>query len=68
MNGETVRVDIYEDFYGAWVLEVVDSANTSHVWDVHFETDGAALDEALRALREESMEFWIPDSGAERPN
>ena len=43
----TVRVDIYEDFDGGWLVEVVDSENASHVWDDPFETDKAALDEAL---------------------
>ena len=56
-NGITVRVDIYGDSDNRWILEIVDAENTSHVWDEHFETDQQALDEALRALDEEPLEF-----------
>lgn len=56
-NGVTVRVDIYGDSDNRWILEIVDAENTSHVSDEHFETDQQALDEALRALDEESLEF-----------
>lgn len=56
-NGVTVRVDIYGDSDNRWILEIVDAENTSHVWDERFETDQQALDEALRALDEEPLEF-----------
>jgi hypothetical protein len=56
-NGVTVRVDIYGDSNDRWILEIVDAENASHVWDEHFETDQQALDEALRALDEEPLEF-----------
>lgn len=56
-HGVTVRVDIYGDSNDRWILEIVDAENTSHVWDEHFETDQEALDEALRALDEEPLEF-----------
>ena len=56
-NGVTVRVDIYGDSDNRWILEIVDAENNSHVWDEHFETDQQALDEALRALEEEPLEF-----------
>ena len=57
-NGVEVRVEIFGDSKGAWILEVVDAENTSHVWDEHFETDQLALTEALRALDEEPLEFF----------
>ena len=57
-NEVTVRVDIYGDSDGQWILEIVDAENTSHVWDEHFATDRQALDEALRALEEEPLEFF----------
>ena len=57
-NGVEVRVEIYGDLKGAWILEVVDAETTSHVWDEHFETDQLALTEALRALDEEPLEFF----------
>jgi hypothetical protein len=56
-NGVTVRVDIYGNSDNRWILEIVDAENTSHVWDERFETDQQALDEALRALDEEPLEF-----------
>lgn len=56
-HGVTVRVDIYGDSANRWILEIVDAENASHVWEEHFETDKQALDEALRALDEEPLEF-----------
>jgi hypothetical protein len=56
-NGLTVRMEIYGDSQGGWILEIVDAENASHVWDEHFETDQLALTEALRALDEEPLEF-----------
>lgn len=64
-NGVCVRVEIYGDSNGGWILEVVDADNTSHVWDARFETDQKALAEALRALDEETLEFC--GSAADRP-
>lgn len=64
-NGVTVRVDIYGGSDNRWILEIVDAGNNSHVWDEHFETDQQALDEALRALDEEPLEFL--GRAAERP-
>jgi len=57
-NGVSVGIEIYGDSRGRWILEVVDSENGSHVWDDRFETDQEALSEALRALDEETLEFW----------
>jgi hypothetical protein len=64
-NGVQVRVEIYGDSQGGWILEVVDAENASHVWDEHFETDEQALTEALRALDEEPLEFL--GRAADRP-
>ena len=64
-NGVSVRVEIYEDSQGGWILEVVDAENASHVWDERFETDQEALAEALRALDEETLDFW--GGAAHRP-
>ena len=61
-NGVSVRVEIYGDSDGEWILEIVDAENTSHVWDARFETDQQALAEALRALDEETLEFWGADT------
>ena len=64
-NGVEVRVEIYGDLQGGWILEIVDAENTSHVWDEPFETDQQALNEALRALEEEPLEFL--GRSADRP-
>ena len=34
-HGVKVKVDIYGDEEGRWILEVVDAQRTSHVWDEH---------------------------------
>lgn len=65
-HGVTVKVDIYADNTGKWILEVVDADNASHVWEEHFETDQLALAEALRALDEEPLEFF--GRSADRPS
>ncbi len=57
-NGVEVAVEIYGDSTGRWILEIVDAANASHVWDEPFETDQQALDEALRALDEDPLDFF----------
>jgi hypothetical protein len=59
-NGVTVEVHIYKDSQSDWILEVVDSAKNSHLWDDKFETDQQAFDEAMRALDEEPLEFMEP--------
>jgi hypothetical protein len=64
-NGVAVRVEIYGDAQGGWILEIVDAENASHVWDEHFEADHLALTEALRALDEEPLEFF--GRAADRP-
>lgn len=63
-NGVTVEVHIYKDDSTDWILEVVDAAGNSHVWDHQFSTDQAAFDEAMRALDEEPLEFMEPPAGS----
>jgi len=58
-NGETVRVEIYAGDLGKWILEVEDQFGNSTVWDDHFPSDQAALDEAKKAIREEGIESLI---------
>ena len=53
-NGVHLQIEIYRlkrDPH--WILEVVDKDGTSTVWDETFETDQAALDEALKTIRED---------------
>lgn len=64
-HGLTVTVEIYGDGEGKWILEVVNPQNVSYVWDDHFETDRQALQEAIRALEEETVDFMDlpPETG-----
>jgi hypothetical protein len=41
-----------------WRLEVIDERGTHNVWTELFTTEQAALDEALRAIREEGVESF----------
>ena len=54
----TVEIHIYKGRGSDWILEVVDAARNSHVWDEQFQTDQQAFDEAMRALDEEPLECW----------
>jgi hypothetical protein len=63
-NGVTVEVHIYKGAESDWILEMVDAAGTSHVWDNEFETDQQAFDEAMRALDEEPLAFIEPTPGS----
>ena len=59
----TVEIHIYKGRGSDWILEVVDAAKNSHVWDEQFQTDQQAFVEAMRALDEEPLEFMEPTSG-----
>jgi hypothetical protein len=63
-NGVTVKVHIYKDDSTDWILELVDAAGNSHVWNEQFLTDQAAFDEAMRALDKEPLEFMEPPAGS----
>ena len=58
-KGQTVRFEIYRGPDSDWTLEAVDTSNNSTVWDELFATDQAALDEALRTVREEGIASLI---------
>jgi hypothetical protein len=54
VDGQDYKIDIYRlENETSWSLEVVDRHGTSTVWDDQFDSDQAALDEVLRAIREE---------------
>ena len=61
----SVHIDIYEDGEGGWLLEIVDENNNTTVWEDAFESDQAALDEALEALRDEGIENFVGPVEAE---
>lgn len=54
-----VHIDIYRLETTDWSLEVVDETGASTVWDVLFPTDQAALDEALKTIREEGIRTFL---------
>lgn len=62
-KGHTVRLEIYRGLETEWSLEAVDAFNNSTVWDDLFPTDQAALDEALRTIREEGIESLVGEPG-----
>jgi hypothetical protein len=61
-DGTTVEVLIYRgEHEAAWILEVVDHAGGSTVWDETFQTEQAALSEVLRTIDEEGIACFIMD-------
>jgi hypothetical protein len=56
LDGIVFRIEIckLEDVPG-WSLEVVDEDGTSNVWDDLFDTDSAALEEAIKTFEEEGL-------------
>ena len=58
-EGHTVQIEIYEGDPGKWILEVVDMAGNSTVWDDQFDTDQQALDELHRTITEEGIESLV---------
>jgi uncharacterized protein len=45
----------------AWILEVVDHAGGSTVWDETFQTEQDALNEVLRTIDEEGISCFLLD-------
>ena len=64
-DGKSVRVDIYDDGDGKWILEVVDEFGNSVVWDDHFPTDQEALDEVLDTIEKEGIDALIGSVSAQ---
>ena len=58
-DGKSVRVDIYDDGDGKWILEVVDEFGNSVVWDDHFPTDEDAFNEVLSTIDKEGIDALI---------
>jgi uncharacterized protein len=57
IEGQVFEVEIYRlDIADKdWTLEVIDKRGTSTVWDNLFATDQEALDELMKAVREEGL-------------
>ncbi len=63
VDGASVRIEIVRlEGNPDWSLEVVDQEGTSLVWQEPFETDTAALSEALRAIEEEGGALFQKES------
>lgn len=56
---QTLRLDIYCVADTDLILEAVDSANSSSVWDGLFKIETAAVNEALRTIREAGIESLL---------
>jgi hypothetical protein len=61
-DGTTIEVLIYRgEHEPAWILEVVDCAGGSTVWDETFQTEQAALNEVLRTIDDEGISCFLLD-------
>ena len=59
----TVELCIYRlETKSEWLLEVVNSAGTSIVWDDQFPSDEAANEEFLRTVAKEGMTTFLDDA------
>lgn len=58
-NGKSLEIYIYEDGNDGWYLEIVDTYNNSTCWQSPFKTDQDALDEGLRVLEEEGVDYFL---------
>ncbi len=59
----TVELCIYRlETKSEWLLEVVNSAGTSIVWDDQFPSDEAANEEFLRTVAKEGMATFLDDA------
>ena len=54
-DAKTVKIDIYENGEGGWILEVTDEYDNSTIWDDPFETDEDAMTEFKRTIKEEGI-------------
>jgi hypothetical protein len=59
VDGHTLDIQIYRGLGPEWNLEVVEPSGGSNVWDDLFPTDLAALEEALRTIREDGAQSLL---------
>ena len=57
-DGWNLEIVIYEDGEGQWLLQVVNDADVSTCWTEPFQTDQAALNEALKTIEENSIGYF----------
>ncbi len=58
-DGKTVRIDVYPDGEGGWVLEIVDPDWNSSVWDETFATAEEAMRTGVEAVEKEGIGAFI---------
>ena len=54
----SVAIQIYRSEDSGWLLEIVAADGNSTVWEDPFESEDAALGEAILAIREEGIESF----------
>ena len=59
-HGHSFMIEIYEGDPGGWILEVIDPINTSHVWNDQFDSDEAALKQAIDDIDQGEIEGFGP--------
>ncbi len=58
-DSKTVRIDVYPDGEGRWVLEIVDQDWNSSVWDETFTTVEEAMRAGVDAVEKEGIDAFI---------
>ena len=58
-DGKTVRIDVYPDGEGRWILEIVDQDWNSSVWDDPFATAEEAMRAGVEAVEKEGIDTFI---------
>jgi hypothetical protein len=61
-GGRSVEIAIYRSADTDWLLEITADDGHSTVWEDPFDTDEAALAEALQALKEEGIDAFFGDA------
>ncbi len=58
-DGKTVRIDVYPDGEGAWILEIVDQDWNSTAWEETFATAEEAMRIGVEAIEKEGIDAFI---------
>ena len=57
-DGADLAIHIYDDGEGKWLLEIVSDSGTSTCWSDSFDTEQLALDEAMKTIKENNIEYF----------
>ena len=58
-DNKSVRIDVYSDNEGGWLLEIVDEYWNSTCWDEPFKSAQEAMDAGINAIENEGIESFI---------